>query len=152
MGTTGVGGLSTEYLGLVPRVIYFIFDQLGTRTDVALKVSYLEIYNEQIIDLLDTNAMNLQIREEKDSSISIPGLTEESVVSPAQMLVCLDKGGLNRTTASTNMNERSSRSHAIFTIHFEIAHPDDGSFVTAKFHFVDLAGSERLKKTLAVGQ
>jgi Kinesin motor domain len=65
------------------------------------------------------------------------------------MLVCLDKGGLNRTTASTNMNERSSRSHAIYTIHFEIAQEE--SFITAKFHFVDLAGSERLKKTMAVG-
>lgn len=48
------------------------------------------------------------------------------------------------------MNERSSRSHAIYTIHFEIAQEE--SFITAKFHFVDLAGSERLKKTMAVGQ
>lgn len=69
------------------------------------------------------------------------------------MIACLDRGGLNRTTATTNMNERSSRSHAIFTVHFEIAQPEDegnttqGSFITAKFHFVDLAGSERLKKT-----
>ena len=61
------------------------------------------------------------------------------------MLSCLEKGGLNRTTASTNMNERSSRSHAIFTIYFE------KESVNGKFHFVDLAGSERLKKTLAVG-
>lgn len=68
------------------------------------------------------------------------------------MLACLDRGGTNRSTASTNMNERSSRSHAIFTVHFQIAGEEEGSEVTAKFHFVDLAGSERLKKTQAVGK
>lgn len=120
MGTTSMGGLSDEMLGMVPRVIYFIFEQLGQRSDVTLKVSYLEIYNEQIIDLLDSSNPLLHIREEKDQ-ISIPNLREESVSHPAQMQACLDRGGLNRTTASTNMNERSSRSHAIFTIHFEIA-------------------------------
>lgn len=56
MGTTGVGGLTNEQQGLIPRVIYYIFEQLGTRTDVTLKVSYLEIYNEQIIDLLDSKS------------------------------------------------------------------------------------------------
>jgi hypothetical protein len=69
------------------------------------------------------------------------------------MLELLHKGGCNRTTSSTLMNDSSSRSHGIFAIHIEqhpIANEDEG-FITAKFYFVDLAGSERVKKTGASG-
>lgn len=65
-----------DQLGMVPRVIYFIHERIGVRDDVKLKVSYLEIHNEQIIDLLDPGKQFMQIREEKDQSMSIPGLTE----------------------------------------------------------------------------
>lgn len=91
-------------------------------------------------------------------------MIEEKVSTFDEMISCLERGSLNRTTASTLMNELSSRSHAIFTIFIEQHQIDDlfkndselqpsspNGFMTAKFHFVDLAGSERLKKTGATG-
>jgi myosin heavy subunit len=108
--------------------------------------------------------LGITIREEKDGSVSIYGVNEEKVSNADQMVKLLEKGGFNRTTASTLMNEASSRSHAIFTIFIEQhiiedlyksegvkkEEPDEG-FMTAKFFFVDLAGSERAKKTGATG-
>lgn len=72
--------------------------------------------------MLDPNFQpnSLSIREERDGSISIPNLTEETIISPQDMFATLEKGGLQRTTATTNMNLHSSRSHAIYTIHFQM--------------------------------
>lgn len=149
-------GINPEVSGIVPRVIKFIFEQIASRSDVQLRVSYLEIYNENLIDLLDLSKQQLSVAQDKDGTITIPGLTEDNASTPQLMLQALDRGGLNRTTGSTNMNERSSRSHAIFTVHFQIETAQEEGcevgYVTAKFHFVDLAGSERLKKTHAVGK
>ena len=101
--------------------------------------------------------------------LSQVGVTSRTVSSEEETMQCLKKGAFNRTTASTNMNDQSSRSHAIFSIYlqqqrqakaenvFHIegqeaqANPDDFETLSAKFHFVDLAGSERLKRTGATG-
>lgn len=108
----------------------------------------------------------ITIREEKDGSVSICNVTEEAVTSAEQMIGLLERGGYHRTTATTLMNDASSRSHAIFTIFIEQHRIDDlyskdskmkenqegdDGFMTAKFFFVDLAGSERAKKTGATG-
>jgi kinesin family protein 4/21/27 len=109
----------------------------------------------------------IAIREEKDGSVSILNVTEEEARSAEQMLTLLERGGCHRTTASTLMNDASSRSHAIFTIFIEQHKIDDlyqkdakqktvgvsmdTEFMNAKFFFVDLAGSERVKKTGASG-
>ena len=104
------------------------------------------------------------------------GVTSRTVQSEEETIKCLKSGAFNRTTASTNMNDQSSRSHAIFTLYIQQqrqSKPDnpfhlemeengkeklnngtpeaDLETLTAKFHFVDLAGSERLKRTGAVG-
>ena len=104
------------------------------------------------------------------------GVTSRTVHSEDETMQCLKQGAFNRTTASTNMNDQSSRSHAIFTIYVQqqrmskasapfgpVTEPldnsqqnggggDDFEMLTAKFHFVDLAGSERLKRTGATGE
>lgn len=170
MGTSNVGVSPTEQ-GILPRVIDSLFKEINNRrskVEFIIKVCFLEIYNEQIIDLLSSECLTgdksnstAAIREEKDGSISIYGIIEEKVESADEMVALLERGATHRSTASTLMNDSSSRSHAIFTIfieqHFiadlyksEQAEAEEG-FVTAKFHFVDLAGSERIKKTGATG-
>ena len=191
MGSGYTMGLSDEQRGIIPRVISLIFDEVDKRkkrAEFIVKCSFLEIYNEELIDLLDQNSIQqaaagstkINIREEKNGSISVYGLHEERVERAEDMAACLDRGTNNRTTASTLMNNNSSRSHAIFTISIEQHQIDDlyptgsdnqasgegpsdesaaaGSggarpdeFMVAKFHFVDLAGSERAKKTGASG-
>lgn len=82
----------------------------------------------------------MAIREERDGSVTLAGVKEEQVVEEEGMLRLLERGGRNRTTATTLMNSASSRSHAIFTVSIRQSTSDDGS-ITAKFYFVDLAGS-----------
>ncbi len=184
MGSGHTVGLDDEDFGIIPRVISFIFDETERRKDKAeflIKCSFLEIYNEELHDLLDhvpvstgssNNAVidrfmqkkDITIREEKAGNISVYGLKEEKVANYDELAVCLDRGSNFRSTASTLMNNCSSRSHAIFTITIEqhiiedLYKPDgapalEGSeeFMVAKFHFVDLAGSERAKRTGATG-
>lgn len=124
-----------------------------------VKVSFLEIYNEEIHDLLVLNTVSsektINIREDK-GSVVLMGLHEETVGSMDEMINCLDRGSISRSTASTLMNSQSSRSHGIFTINIEqelLPEGDDEiqEFTMAKFHFVDLAGSERAKRTGASG-
>ncbi|CAD8139634.1 unnamed protein product [Paramecium pentaurelia] len=145
--------------GMIPRVIYFLFEEIEKRKqeqDINITCSYVELYNEQIIDLLNEQIIqtNVQptIREEKDHTISIQNLTTIPVTNPQYMIQILNRGGAHRTTSATLMNLNSSRSHAIFTIYFEINRESEEGSLKAKFHFVDLAGSERLKKTQAIGK
>lgn len=118
------------------------------------------------IDRFMQTKKEIQIREEKNGMISLFGLREEKVQTYEELAACLDRGSNFRSTASTLMNNCSSRSHAIFTISIEQsviedlykpadAAPSDGAtgeeYMVAKFHFVDLAGSERAKRTGATG-
>lgn len=101
-----------------------------------------------------------KIHEDPYGGIQVRGVTYKTVCSAEEALQCLRLGALSRTTASTQMNTQSSRSHAIFTLHIKqqrIVPSDDDSInefetLTSKFHFVDLAGSERLKRTGATGE
>ncbi|XP_070552718.1 chromosome-associated kinesin KIF4-like [Ptychodera flava] len=142
-------------VGVIPRVINNLFKEIGENEEstFTLKVSYLEVYNEEIFDLLSKSKKeNLAIREDTDGSIRVQGLEEVEVKNGADMVKCLEQGSDGRTTGNTAMNSQSSRSHAIFTIHIEQRKNDDSNdFLQAKFHLVDLAGSERAKKTMAQG-
>ena len=180
MGTGSTIGLSAEQIGIVPRVFDFIFEELENRrrdpefTNFELKVQFLELYGEDIHDLLDTTKMDsgekgkqLKIREDR-GTISIENLKSEIVTSKTECITLLNKGIGQRVTSATKMNEGSSRSHAIFTVTISQkivkvapANPDDPTpeavqqseeNISAKFHFVDLAGSERIKKTGATGK
>ena len=135
MGSGYTIGIKEEELGIIPRVIKLIFEEVEKRknkADIIIKCAFLEIYNEELHDLLDHQAMGpggvidrfiqkkeIQIREEKNGNISLYGLREDKVNSAEELAACLDKGSNFRSTASTLMNNCSSRSHAIFTISIE---------------------------------
>ena len=123
-----------------------------------ITVSYLEIYNEVIHDLLNpTSGDNLKIREHPDLGIYVEPLCELSVKNPDDIFRLLDQGNKVRRVASTQMNERSSRSHSVFTVKIQqkTAVEEDGvrreTALASKLNLVDLAGSERASKTGAEG-
>ncbi|KAM5221785.1 chromosome-associated kinesin KIF4A isoform 2-T2 [Ctenodactylus gundi] len=144
-------------VGVIPRVIQLLFKEIDKKSDFefTLKVSYLEIYNEEILDLLCSSrekASQINIREDPKEGIKIVGLTEKTVYVAPDTVSCLEQGNNSRTVASTAMNSQSSRSHAIFTISVEQKKKNDKtSSFRSKLHLVDLAGSERQKKTKAEG-
>ena len=119
------------------------------------EVSYLEIYNERVKDLLRKNSdHNLKVREHPVSGPYVQNLSKHLVMSYTDILALMETGNNVRTTASTNMNDTSSRSHAIFTIKFVNAGFCQGipHETVSKIHLVDLAGSERADATGATGQ
>ncbi|XP_031800900.1 chromosome-associated kinesin KIF4A [Sarcophilus harrisii] len=144
-------------VGVIPRVIQLLFTEMDKKVDFefTLKVSYLEIYNEEILDLLCPSrekSSQINIREDPKEGIKIIGLTEKIVSLAMDTVSCLEQGNNCRTVASTAMNSQSSRSHAIFTISVEQKKKcDKNSVFRSKLHLVDLAGSERQKKTKAEG-
>jgi kinesin family protein 3/17 len=121
-----------------------------------IRVSYLQIYNEVIQDLLKSNRSGLQIREDKQKGMFVEGLSEWAVCSSADIYGLMKKGETSRVTASTKLNDISSRSHAVFIIVIEqmnVAGSNEGSAIkVGKLNLVDLAGSERLSITGAVGK
>ncbi|XP_034262464.1 chromosome-associated kinesin KIF4A [Pantherophis guttatus] len=144
-------------VGAIPRVIMLLFRELKEKAEwhFALKVSYLEIYNEDILDLLAAGkerTSQISIREDPKGGIKIVGLTEHMVSSARETVLCLEQGNNSRTVAATAMNTQSSRSHAIFTVSVEQkSKADENVSFLSKLHLVDLAGSERQKKTKAEG-
>lgn len=167
MGTGLDGAIEECTAGIVPRSVEYLrqrLDALGSDSiEYELYVSFLEIYNEEIIDLLNAaqqpDAKNrkgiLAIREDSKGEIFVTGIREDKVTEPEGIIECLRNGSLCRTTKSTQMNLVSSRSHAIFTISLRQRRRVDDSMewknYVSKLHFVDLAGSERLKRTMAQG-
>uniref|UniRef100_A0ACB8EE85 Chromosome-associated kinesin kif4a n=1 Tax=Sphaerodactylus townsendi TaxID=933632 RepID=A0ACB8EE85_9SAUR len=162
--TYSMGGAYTEdqgndpTVGAIPRVIKLLFGEMERSVDwqFSLKVSYLEVYNEDILDLLAPpreRSAQISIREDPKKGIKIVGLTEHVVTSAKETVVCLEQGNNSRTVAATPMNTQSSRSHAIFTILIEQRSKQDVNLsFNSKLHLVDLAGSEGQKKTKAEGE
>ena len=109
--------------GMRPRVFEYLFTRIQkekeARKDEKLrftcKCSFLEIYNEQILDLLDTSSTNLQIREDIKKGVYVENLMEIEVTSARDVIQHLIKGAANRKVAATNMNRASSHSHSVFT-------------------------------------
>ncbi|KAM4572802.1 kinesin-like protein KIF21A isoform 6-T6 [Odontesthes bonariensis] len=188
MGTGFDMNIDDEELGIVPRAVHHLFKGIEERRQAAqeqgspvpefkINAQFLELYNEEVLDLFDSTRdmkqkSHIKIHEDANGGIYTVGVTTRTVSSEAEMLQCLKLGALSRTTASTQMNVQSSRSHAIFTIHLcqvrvcasdnqenendnrvsnGNSEMDEYETLTAKFHFVDLAGSERLKRTGATG-
>ncbi|XP_012268166.2 chromosome-associated kinesin KIF4 [Athalia rosae] len=155
MGTTYSGG--DEEMGVIPRAISEIFKIVEDKTDheFRISVSFMELYQEHLYDLLSTKVREnciVDIREDAQG-IKIPGLTEKVVDNISATFECLSQGSQGRATGATAMNSQSSRSHAIFTVNIHQQKKDDvNTATTAKFHLVDLAGSERSKKTKATGE
>ncbi|XP_065776956.1 kinesin-like protein KIF16B isoform X3 [Muntiacus reevesi] len=147
--------------GLIPRICEGLFSQINetTRWDEAsfrTEVSYLEIYNERVRDLLrrkSSKTFNLRVREHPKEGPYVEDLSKHLVQNYGDVEELMDAGNINRTTAATGMNDVSSRSHAIFTIKFTQAKFDSEmpSETVSKIHLVDLAGSERADATGATG-
>ncbi|CAG9334317.1 unnamed protein product [Blepharisma stoltei] len=145
--------------GVLPRCFDYIFNEITreiqmNNSDFLIKCSYLEIYQEQIHDLLDTSMQNLQIREDIKRGIYVDGLIEETVNNAFETYELLRIGAQNRHVGSTSMNKESSRSHSVFTMLIESKHNNNGlmNFRSSRFHLIDLAGSERQKATDAAGE
>ena len=126
-----------------------------------MRVSYVEIYNELMFDLLSPistheQSGNITIQEDPSPSggqIRVKGLSHNICTNEEEALNLLFEGDTNRTISSHRLNEASSRSHCIFTIHIESKSRIESSekVVVSKLHLVDLAGSERTKKTNSEG-
>uniref|UniRef100_A0A060T922 Kinesin-like protein n=1 Tax=Blastobotrys adeninivorans TaxID=409370 RepID=A0A060T922_BLAAD len=142
--------------GAIPRMVDKIFDKiLRSAGDIeyTVRVSYMEIYMERIKDLLNPQNANLSIHQDKTRGVYVKGLTEEYVASSQEVYQVMRQGARVRATASTNMNQESSRSHSIFTLVVSQRNVAlGGSQKTGQLFLVDLAGSEKVGKTGASGQ
>lgn len=119
-----------------------------------IKTSYLEIYNEQIMDLLEPTSVNLHIREDMKKGVYVEGLQEEMVSNINDMVTLCARGARHRRVGSTSMNKESSRSHAVLTTIIEsktMTASGVWQMKSSRFHIIDLAGSERSKMTNAMG-
>jgi len=160
-----------SHVGLIPRFISDFFLEMhkkkenpfsgekGSQTllDYNVSASFLEVYGEDVFDLLDPNRKSLPLREDSNGGIVISGLKSRHISNLKEALQVLHEGTMNRTTAATLMNLTSSRSHAVFTIYLSQRMGSDQTnqvdiYSNSKFTFVDLAGSERMKKTGAEGE
>lgn len=163
-GQTGSGksysmmGYGKEY-GIIPKICQDMFERINKvdeNTSCTVEVSYLEIYNEKVRDLLNpTTKGNLKVREHPSTGPYVEDLAKLVVRSFEEIENLMDEGNKARTVAATNMNETSSRSHAVFTLILTQKQKDvemnmSGEKV-AKISLVDLAGSERAQSTGATG-
>ncbi|XP_053794711.1 kinesin-like protein KIF6 isoform X1 [Vidua chalybeata] len=143
--------------GIIPRTLSYIFDQLQKDSSkvYTTHVSYLEIYNECGYDLLDPrheasrmeDLPKVTIMEDSDQNIHLKNLSLQQATNEEEALNLLFLGDTNRMIAETPMNQASSRSHCIFTIHISSKEPGSAVIRRSKLHLVDLAGSERVAKT-----
>ncbi|XP_010892592.2 kinesin-like protein KIF22 isoform X2 [Esox lucius] len=158
-GPTGAGKTHTmlggpEQPGVIPRAVREVFNLVKAKEkednawDYSISMSYLEIYNEKVLDLLCPSAQDLPIREDKDRNILIPGLTNTPLTSFSDFHTQFLPASLNRTTASTKLNQRSSRSHAVLLIKVvRTQRAVQQRVQTGKLYLVDLAGSEDNRRT-----
>uniref|UniRef100_A0A8C5LPC5 Centromere-associated protein E n=1 Tax=Leptobrachium leishanense TaxID=445787 RepID=A0A8C5LPC5_9ANUR len=150
-------------IGIIPQAVqdtFKIIQEIRNR-EFLLRVSYMEIYNETVTDLLcdDRKKKPLEVREDLDRTVYVADLTEEIVMVPDQVMKWIKKGEKNRHYGETKMNEHSSRSHTIFRMIIESRERSDpgnsencdGAVMVSHLNLVDLAGSERASQTGAEG-
>ena len=125
------------------------------KVEYLVKSSYLEIYNEQVTDLLDPSSVNLHVREDMKKGVYVEKLIEENISGVKAMIEMIMRGSRNRHVGSTAMNKESSRSHSVLTTTIESKTMNDEGvwqMRSSRFHIIDLAGSERNKLTNAQGE
>ncbi|XP_020672264.1 kinesin-like protein KIN-5C isoform X2 [Dendrobium catenatum] len=148
--------------GVIPRAVKQIFDALECQhTEYSVKVTFLELYNEEITDLLapeelskialeDKQKKQLPLMEDGKGGVLVRGLEEEIVTSADEIFSLLERGSSKRRTAETLLNKQSSRSHSLFsiTIHIKEATPEGEELIKCgKLNLVDLAGSENISRS-----
>ncbi|XP_032248005.1 kinesin-like protein KIF17 isoform X2 [Phoca vitulina] len=144
--------------GIIPRAFEHVFEsvQCAENTKFLVRASYLEIYNEDVRDLLGADTkQKLELKEHPEKGVYVKGLSMHTVHNVAQCEHIMETGWKNRSVGYTLMNKDSSRSHSIFTISIEIYAVDERGkdhLCAGKLNLVDLAGSERQSKTGATGE
>ncbi|XVE75941.1 hypothetical protein DITRI_Ditri12bG0132500 [Diplodiscus trichospermus] len=148
--------------GVIPRTVKQIFDTLESQNaEYSVKVTFLELYNEEITDLLVPEEISKVVLEEKQKKqlplmedgkggVLVRGLEEEIVASASEIFTLLERGSAKRRTAETLLNKQSSRSHSLFsiTIHIKEATPEGEELIKCgKLNLVDLAGSENISRS-----
>ncbi|XP_009995101.1 PREDICTED: kinesin-like protein KIF9 [Chaetura pelagica] len=168
-GQTGAGktyttmGPTTEHKqrGIIPRALEQVFKATAQSVEpvITVQISYLEIYNETMFDLLSSvaspGAGGIQLTvADCPGGVYVKGLSVHPVSHEEDALSLLFKGETNRVVAEHSLNRNSSRSHCIFTIYLESHFTgfSDGKCISSKINLIDLAGSERLSKTGSEGQ
>ncbi|KAL9429121.1 hypothetical protein AB3S75_031015 [Citrus x aurantiifolia] len=160
-GMRNKGGDLPAEAGVIPRAVRQIFDTLEAQNaDYSMKVSFLELYNEDITDLLaqedysksteDKQKKPISLMEDGKGCVVVRGLEEEAVYSANDIYTILERGSAKRRTADTLLNKRSSRSHSVFsiTVHIkEAAVGDEELIKCGKLNLVDLAGSENISRS-----
>ncbi|CAA6668485.1 unnamed protein product [Spirodela intermedia] len=148
--------------GVIPRAVKQIFDTLESQNaEYSVKVTFLELYNEEITDLLapeelskvtldEKQKKSLPLMEDGKGGVLVRGLEEEIVTSAGEIFTLLERGSTKRRTAETLLNKQSSRSHSLFsiTIHIKEATPEGEELIKCgKLNLVDLAGSENISRS-----
>ncbi|KAF1759547.1 hypothetical protein GCK72_016014 [Caenorhabditis remanei] len=165
-GQTGTGKTHTmegkthdpEQRGVIYKCIDHIFDHITAshNQEYLVRASYLEIYQEELRDLLEAeNSKKLEIKERPDGGVYVKDLTSILTGSVSEIQEVMARGNTHRSVGRTNMNEHSSRSHAIFIITVEcskIGADGENHVTVGRLNLVDLAGSERQSKTGATGE
>ncbi|KNA19863.1 hypothetical protein SOVF_057510 [Spinacia oleracea] len=159
---SGPNGELPNGAGVIPRAIKQIFETLeGQNAEYSVKVTFLELYNEEITDLLapeeiskvaleDRQKKQLPLMEDGKGGVLVRGLEEEIVTSASEIFTLLERGSAKRRTAETFLNKQSSRSHSLFsiTIHIKEATPEGEELIKCgKLNLVDLAGSENISRS-----
>uniref|UniRef100_A0A3P8U2B7 Kinesin family member 15 n=1 Tax=Amphiprion percula TaxID=161767 RepID=A0A3P8U2B7_AMPPE len=160
LGPSELDNFTDELRGVIPRSFEYLFflinreaERSGQSKNFLCKCSFIEIYNEQIYDLLDTASASLFLRENIKKGVFVEGAVEKFVNSAAEAYQVLSMGWRNRRVASTSMNRESSRSHAVFTMTLESKESINEvvNIRMSQLNLVDLAGSERQKDTHTEG-
>ncbi|KAJ1972025.1 Kinesin-like protein kif15, partial [Dimargaris cristalligena] len=160
-GAGSLTDMTNDARGLIPRCMEYLFQRIAEKAaadeqpvEYLCKASYLEIYNENIHDLLDPACSMRSIREDINRGIFVDGITEETITNPTDAYRLFERGATNRHVSSTAMNRESSRSHSVLTLIIQ-SKSTTGDLVDvreSRFNLVDLAGSERQKTAGTSGQ
>ncbi|KAM0736726.1 Protein claret segregational [Formica fusca] len=154
--TKDEGEMKEQSEGMIPRTVRHIFKEMKQFEllgwEYRVKASFLEIYNEHIVDLLDSQLKTHEIRmvDSKGQDLYVSNLQIEEIHSPEELHICLETAQRNRAVAATKANERSSRSHSVTRIQLIGTHSGKQEVSIGNLNLVDLAGSERLKSEEAV--
>ncbi|XP_040861433.1 kinesin-like protein KIN-14P [Glycine max] len=147
---SGPNGATTESLGVNYRALNDLFSISTSRKgsiEYDIGVQIIEIYNEQVRDLLSTGILS----HSQPNGLAVPDATMQPVKSTSDVIKLMDIGLKNRAKGSTAMNERSSRSHSVVSIHVHGKDKKSGSSLQGNLHLVDLAGSERVDRSEVTG-
>ncbi|KAG0282935.1 kinesin-like nuclear fusion protein [Linnemannia gamsii] len=167
-GQTGSGKTHTmegplnataESMGMIPRSVQQIYESSKALKDKGwsyqIEGQYVEIYNETVNDLLGNNGLGggkkHEIRHGKNGKTTITDITTVVLTSPEKVAILLKKAAQNRSVGSTQMNERSSRSHSVFTLRLTGKNSITDESHEGVLNLIDLAGSERLSQSGATG-